>query len=91
MSFLRHPETHQRVPLQGVRARRNRHALAHQIDESPVGYSWRVALQQRPLPLHQPAPSLKPWRGDLQERDRRNSGPHLNYWSHFRGAPHCAR
>jgi len=21
---------------------------------SPVGYSWRVALQQSPLPLHQP-------------------------------------
>src|ERR1022692_2976486 len=24
------------------------------VDESPAGYSWRVALQQSPLPLHQP-------------------------------------
>jgi hypothetical protein len=23
-------------------------------DESPAGYSWRVALQQSPLPLQQP-------------------------------------
>ena len=27
---------------------------AHRVDEFPVGYSWRVALQQSPLPLHQP-------------------------------------
>lgn len=32
-------------------ARRSR---AHPLDEFPVGYSWRVALQQRPLPLRQP-------------------------------------
>ena len=25
----------------------------HRVDEPPVGYSWRVALQQSPLPLHQ--------------------------------------
>jgi hypothetical protein len=24
------------------------------VDESPAGYSWQVALQQSPLPLHQP-------------------------------------
>ena len=24
------------------------------VDESPAGYSWRVVLQQSPLPLHQP-------------------------------------
>lgn len=30
-------------------------ALAHRLDESPAGYSWRVALQRGPLPLHQPA------------------------------------
>src|ERR1022692_4724261 len=24
------------------------------MDESPAGYSWQVALQQSPLPLHQP-------------------------------------
>ena len=27
---------------------------AHPLDEFPVGYSWRVALQQSPLPLRQP-------------------------------------
>ena len=26
----------------------------HRHDEFPAGYSWRVALRQRPLPLHQP-------------------------------------
>jgi hypothetical protein len=25
----------------------------HRIDELPVGYSWQVALQHCPLPLHQ--------------------------------------
>jgi hypothetical protein len=27
---------------------------AHRVDEFPVGYSWRGALQQNPLLLHQP-------------------------------------
>ena len=58
MSFLRHKETHQRVLK--VRGRDHvGHALTHPSDESPVGYSWRVALQQSPLPLHQPAPTLQ--------------------------------
>jgi len=26
------------------------------MDEFPAGYSWRVALQQSPRPLHQPTP-----------------------------------
>jgi hypothetical protein len=30
-----------------------RRSRAHPLDEFPVGYSWRVALQQRPLPLRQ--------------------------------------
>ena len=88
MSFLRHQETHQSDDLECERARRNRHALAHRADESPVGYSWRVALQQSPLPLHQPAATLQQWRGDLQEAIAAIRGPHLNLWSHFRGAPH---
>ena len=60
MSFLRHREPHQRdeqlgaTDLLNERARPFGHALAHRADESPVGYSWRVALQQSPLPLHQP-------------------------------------
>jgi len=86
MSFLRHQETHQSDDLQSERARRNRHALAHRADESPVGYSWRVALQQSPLPLHQPAVTLQQWGGELQEKRSLQSGPHLNLWSHSRGA-----
>lgn|SRR5262252_6048679 len=60
MSFLRHRETHQAdeqlksSDLLNERARPFGHALAHPADESPVGYSWRVALQHCPLPLHQP-------------------------------------
>jgi len=77
MSFLRHQETHQSGDLQWKRARPDGNALAHQDDESPVGYSWRVALQQSPLPLHQPAATLQQWRGELQERDRYNFDPTL--------------
>jgi len=33
----------------------DRRSLAHLLDEFPAGYSWWVALQQSPLPLHQPA------------------------------------
>jgi hypothetical protein len=60
MSFLRHREPHQpdeQLPAKDQldeRARPFGHALAHRADESPVGYSWRVALQQSPLPLNQP-------------------------------------
>lgn len=59
MSFLRHQEIYQvSQPSceseQVKRARPCGHALTHRLDESPVGYSWRVALQQSPLPLHQP-------------------------------------
>jgi hypothetical protein len=45
MSFLRHQETHQpaetwfRKDCEMRRARHRSHALAHRIDESPVGYS----------------------------------------------------
>jgi hypothetical protein len=59
MSFLRHREPHQpdehlqANDLLNERARPFGHALAHRADESPVGYSWRVALQQSPLPLNQ--------------------------------------
>jgi len=76
MSFLRHTETHQKLSI--VRGRdRVGHALAHRADESPVGYSWRVALQQSPLPLHQPAATLQQWRGELQESIRWNIDPNL--------------
>src|SRR5947208_16819493 len=86
MSFLRHTETHQNH-LGCERARPRGHALAHRADESPVGYSWRVALQQSPLPLHQPGATLQQCRRELQECIRGFMDPHLNSLSHFRGAP----
>jgi hypothetical protein len=36
---------------------RNRRPGTHR-NESPAGYSWRVALQQSPLPLLLPGPFL---------------------------------
>ena len=60
MSFLRHREPHQADAglhagdLLNERARPFGHALAHRADESPVGCSWRVALQHCPIPLNQP-------------------------------------
>ena len=59
MSFLRHGEPHradERLQENRFkeRARPSGHALAHRADESPVGCSWRVALQQSPLPHNQP-------------------------------------
>jgi len=53
MSFLRHWEIYRVRAL--VRERQTaRRSRAHPLDEFPVGYSWRVALQQCPLPLRQP-------------------------------------
>src|SRR5712691_7621604 len=53
MSFLRHWEIY-RVRKTLVRERQTaRRSRAHPLDEFPVGYSWRVALQQSPLPLRQ--------------------------------------
>ena len=38
-----------------MRERQTGHrSRAHPLDEFPVGYSSRVALQQRPFPLRQP-------------------------------------
>jgi len=64
MSFVRHREIYQvSQPRDSEvlfeRARPNGHAPSHRLDESPIGYSWRVALQQSPLPLHQPKLTLR--------------------------------
>src|SRR5262245_5801797 len=84
MSFLRHKETHHLDAADLYEdAVITDHALPHRADESPVGYSWRVALQQSPLPLHQPADTLQQWRGDLQDECSPNGDPHLNLLSHF--------
>src|SRR6185295_12057218 len=82
MSFLRHPEIYQ-VSEPGFRDKELKracprgHALTHRLDESPVRYSWRVALQQSPLPLHQPAATLRQSPGELQETIRWNLDPTL--------------
>ena len=85
MSFLRHREIYQVLKscsadeLLFERARPSGHALTHRLDESPVGYSWRVALQQSPLPLHQPGATLQQCRGELQESIRWNMDPTLTH------------
>jgi hypothetical protein len=54
MSFLRHWEIYRVAALPLVRERQTaRRSRAHPLDEFPVGYSWRVALQHCPLPLRQ--------------------------------------
>ena len=50
MSFRRHEEIY---PCDQGAIAADR-APAHRVDEFPTGYSWRVALQQSPLPLYQP-------------------------------------
>ena len=58
MSFLRHKGIFQSDALLRLRERltirSTSRSQAHRLDEFPAGYSWRVALQQSPLPLHQP-------------------------------------
>ena len=95
MSFLRHLEIyqvseHRLRDTELKRARPDAAPLLIQLDESPVGYSWRVALQQSPLPLHQPL-LLCDDRLATCKKAFVGSRTQLNLWSHFRGAPHVAR
>jgi hypothetical protein len=92
MSFLWHQEIYQvsQPSCESELVKRARpcgHALTHRLDESPVGYSWRVALQQSPIPLHQPSATLRQSPNELQPAIRWKYGPKLNSWSHSRGAP----
>ena len=82
MSFLRHQEIYQVSEhcfgaRELKRARPLGHALAHRLDESPVGYSWRGALQQSPLPLRQPAATLRQSSGEMQDSIRWFIDPNL--------------
>jgi hypothetical protein len=58
MSFLRHRGIYQSDDLYRLRRREAmvtwRRPKLIVLMSSPVGYSWRLALQQSPLPLHQP-------------------------------------
>ncbi len=54
MSFLRHWEIYRTGTLLVRERQTARRSRPHPFDEFPVGYSWRVALQQCPLPLRQP-------------------------------------
>ena len=82
MSFLRHREIYQ-VSKPNARDRQLKGRdlaatpVAHRLDESPVGYSWRVALQQSPLLLHQPAATLRQSTGGLQVGNRCIEDPNL--------------
>ena len=88
MSFLRHTETHQKLWV--VRGRDQLgHALAHRADESPVGYSWRVALQQSPLPLRQPRLTLQQYRRDLQQQRSPQGDPTLTCCLTFGAHPNA--
>ena len=52
MSFLRHKEIYRSDIAARSKGRQlSLSPLPHRLDEFPVGYSWRVALQQSPLPL----------------------------------------
>ena len=55
MSFTRHKEIYRSDTSGRSKGRQlSLSPLPHRLDEFPVGYSWRVALQQSPLPLYQP-------------------------------------
>lgn len=56
MSFLRHTEIYRSDDEEVMKWERQPllPLPAHRLDEFPVGYSWRVALRQSSLPLHQP-------------------------------------
>src|SRR5437899_3474722 len=95
MSFLRDGEPHQAhewlqaSDLLNERARPFGHALAHRADESPVGCSWRVALQHCPIPLNQPR--LIVGERSVEGKNFFDQGPMgLNFLSHSRGAPQPA-
>jgi hypothetical protein len=92
MSFLRHRGIFQSDELFRLRERQamvTRRSQPHRLDEFPVGYSWRVALQQSPLPLHQPRPIVKQ-RSVEGKNFFRPGAVWLNSLSHSRGALHLA-
>ncbi len=88
MSFLRHWEIYQVEMLCFGRRERDRdHAHAARLDESPVGYSLVGCSPAEPA-------SASPTGDDFATMARRFatsnsllSQNHLNWWSHFRGAP----
>ena len=49
------------APSPAIRPRRDNARSCSSFDESPAGYSWQVALQQRLLPLHQPRSFCYEW------------------------------
>ena len=58
MSFFRHGEIYQ-SDEEETAGSDPKSPPVHRSDESPAGYSWRVALQQSSPPLHQPSVILK--------------------------------
>ena len=83
MSFLRHREIYQADylllkddPLSLRERQLGYRSLAHRPDEFPAGYSWRVALQHCPIPLHKPPPIVRERSVDCKDFIRRNPGEH---------------
>jgi len=86
MSFLRHQEIYQSDERQGERARPCSHALAHRLDEFPVGYSLASCS---PAELASASPTgLIVSNGPAEGKNFFN-GPRecLNFLSHERGSP----
>ena len=86
MSFLRHGEIYQPDVGRWGRERHHDRSLAHRSDESPADYSWRVALQQRSLPRHQPGAILKSITQFVHIKTA-NCNCHLSVLSHLTGPP----
>ena len=63
------------APSPAIRPRRDNARSCSSFDESPAGYSWQVALQQRLLPLHQPRSFCYEWERRASKNQRTaNSG-----------------
>ena len=94
MSFLRHWEIYQvSEPSSGElkRARPHGHALAHRLDESPVGYSLAGCSPAEPASASPTGGSLQQWRGELQERFGWNVDPTLTSGLTLGAHPNCSR
>lgn len=93
MSFFRHWEIYQvsehslADELLIERARPRGHALAHRLDESPVGYSLAGCSPAEPASASPTGAYSVTMEPRIARKQSLECGPHLNLLSHFRGAP----
>jgi hypothetical protein len=88
MSFLRHEEIYQADELRVGRARSQDHALAHRLDEFPVGYSLAGCSPAEPASASPTNAYFETIGRRLAIAIRRKTQTGLNPWSHCWGAPH---